>query len=1108
MTRRVLIITILAMVIPQLAFSQAAHTVTNYKKALWMTTRFYGAQRSGDNNWLLYNHLPGGVNAALTGRAFRADAHTDGTDLSGGWHDCGDHVKFGQTQFYSAYLLLKGYSEFPTGYDDRYSQNYTGYKAAGNWTFEGTGHDPNCIPDVLDEMKHETDFLIKCIPNATNFYYQVGNGGAGADHCEWATAVKIQTNAVGCGGNNDNGTTATPLRPACKNPNDASMASFCGATLALMSRMYQPYDAAYAALCLTHAQYAYTYAKNHPGRVGTCFGGFYGANDNWEDDYVTMCCELYWATNNNAYRTEAEGMEGTVVFNAGWSFDYSNNGEIALYNLAKIGNANGLTRFNNRITGHFMNAGSRNGQGVYTAYGGGWGALRYNGNAAFLIALYSKLNNNIAAATLNYMYKDIDYIMGNNGSNQSYIVGFAPTVSHVAPQYPHHRNVYLVNNNPPDATVLTIPAKNQQFGALVGGKRDATFNDSRADYVNTEVCIDYNAGLVGALAYINSLLSPVTISCGGNACWKPNLGADKSTCSQSLPITLDANAGNPGGAISYRWYTWNGTTKTVISGQTARTYSANAIGGYIVERDSAYTGGPCTKRDTIWITSTIPTPTLTGPLEVCNPATYNLTPTNIASMPGGTTYQWAVDYAGGTSYSNLTGETGSTLANVRRAGRYQITATSGSCNSTGNVVVTSLLPIPVDGCSASTGTVSLSIANTGTGPYQWYAAATGGSSLGTGTTFTTPSISSTTTYYVQDMAAASGTVGPTVQTGATTSWGVNTGLHLAFTASQNFTINSLQIPMNVYSNVTSQITLEIIDGSGNAFVPAKTFVSNATSVTTAQHQQLVTFAFTGFTIQSSWGPNLRMRITNKGSFDDPLWNAGTPAFPYNSSPSGIVSITGSFNGTNPLTQYNYFYNWQISTGTPCSRLPVIAKIGSCSAVPVQFLSFTGKDNVHSVLLNWITGREKNNDRFTVMKSVDGENFEAIGTVKGKGDSNNPTQYSFADVDAGYGVNYYKIIQHDYNGESDQTEVILVNKISKVEMLVAPNPFNNSTEIRLMSSVEGSAELRILDVQGNIVEERPYTLNSQASVGAHLPIGVYVVQIITGDQVVTARVVKQ
>lgn len=59
--------------------------------------------------------------------------------------------------------------------------------------------------------------------------------------------------------------------------------------------------------------------------------------------------------------------------------------------------------------------------------------------------------------------------------------------------------------------------------------------------------------------------------------------------------------------------------------------------------------------------------------------------------------------------------------------------------------------VPSNRCGA--GTVTLSATGSGTSTLNWYSAATGGTSLGSGSTFTTPSITSTTTYYV---AASSG----------------------------------------------------------------------------------------------------------------------------------------------------------------------------------------------------------------------------------------------------------------------------------------------------------------------------------------------------------------
>ncbi|MBO7635677.1 MAG: glycoside hydrolase family 9 protein, partial [Paludibacteraceae bacterium] len=209
-----------------------------YQKALWMTTRFYGAQRSGVGpNWLLAEHEPTGVPNALQsylgnfkkGQSFVKDADGD-YDLTGGWFDCGDHVKFGQTEFYSAYMLLLGYSEFPEGYDDYYSFDYKGYISSGDYTWEGKKGAPNGIPDILDEVKYATDYLMKCVRSSSVFYYQVGDGDL--DHKHWVTASVMATLP------NNEGGEAGGSRPVSKaSGNVTSMAALCGSALAAMARL-------------------------------------------------------------------------------------------------------------------------------------------------------------------------------------------------------------------------------------------------------------------------------------------------------------------------------------------------------------------------------------------------------------------------------------------------------------------------------------------------------------------------------------------------------------------------------------------------------------------------------------------------------------------------------------------------------------------------------------------------------------------------------------------------------------------------------------------------------------------------------------------------------
>lgn len=605
-------------------FSQVPFfTTADYQKAEWMTCRSYGGQRSSTSNGVPSNWL---VMNTGTGVDFKTDA--DGThDLSGGWFDCGDHVKFGQTQYYSAYMLLKGYDLWPAGYGDYYSQNYAGYKKTQDFTWEGKSHDPDGIPDILNEVKYATDFFIKCARDGSTFYYQIGEGNA--DHKHWITSVKMATLAASEGGS---------PRPIYKNPADASMPSFCGATLALMSRKYRSIDSKYADTCLAHALMAYTYAKAHPGTVGSAGGTFYGGNAKWQDDFACLCTELYYATNDAKYKTEALSYAGNLS-NHNYCFGYNNDDDIAAYNLATLGNAASKTLLNSFATTY--KAAVTN--GVYNGGNTTWGPLRYNANAAFIVAANDLLNG---VTTIDpFIYKQVDFIMGNNtcgsgSKNLSFIVGFGAN----AAKYPHHRNVFLNDNDVANTTVIDIPARNAQFGYLVGGVRSGTFTDSRNNYQTTEGGIDYSACLVGALAYILSKTATVAPT-GITVSPKPLAVSLNGTNTVSATIS-------PAGATSA--ITWTSSNQSIAAVDVNGLVTGFALGtAYIIAK--TVTGN--FKDSTLCTVSKI---TVTG---------VTVTPTNLSLMIGKTTQLTGLTVPTNASTQGMTwASSDATIASVSSSG--------------------------------------------------------------------------------------------------------------------------------------------------------------------------------------------------------------------------------------------------------------------------------------------------------------------------------------------------------------------------------------------------------------------------------------------------------
>ena len=520
MKRRIAILTAFICVTVAQTFSFAqgvkgAFSDEKYKEALWMVTRFYGGQRSGSGpNWILMGHPNEAYRTAFTGDK---DSET-GYDISGGWFDCGDNMMFGQTFFFTAYMLATAYEAFPTGFHDLYNgKDYSDYVASAvskneckDWNI-GCGQ-PNGMPDLLEELKYATDWIIKATPDSTTFYYE--KGLAEYDHTGWVSAGYRSKQSVYLGGE---------PRPIRKNPDDGAMASFAAAALSTMSRIYRKYDADYADLCFEHAKKAYAYAKprrdkavnsvsTHAGTTDVC----YTATKYPVTVFLAAAAEMYRTSGEPTYKKDIDDNIGPKAeewkHHHWWAFNYENPTDLTHYALScalPSSRDSHLEYFKSNVLegpNGYTTPSNINIEKLSAVTGTGWGALRYAANHAFSAALYS-----VATGTSNYdqfIYDQIDYILGENDAKQSFLVGFCDGCEKEV-KTPHHTNVYLDDDDKMESGTLAIPERNKYFGLLVGGKhRSKDFKDNIADYEFNEGGSDYNAGLLGALAYIVSKVSP------------------------------------------------------------------------------------------------------------------------------------------------------------------------------------------------------------------------------------------------------------------------------------------------------------------------------------------------------------------------------------------------------------------------------------------------------------------------------------------------------------------------------------------------------------------------------------------------------------------------
>lgn len=471
----------------------AALSDDDFVEAAWMTTRFYGAQRSGEGpNW-----MADGTNYTTS---FMKDTYK-GQDVSGGWFDCGDHVMFGQTQGFGAYVLALAYAEFTEGFYDLYTGDYTDYKASGDYS--RAGGKPNKVRDLLEELRYEADFWVKAAPSETDFVAVKGNGDY--DHKNWVTPGKMSTMGTEEGGD---------PRTMQANTDDAFTSGMVAAFMAVMARV-EP-DAERAAKYLKAAQNAYAYSKAH--KSVTTSGSYY--NSGWWDERTgdgtfLGALELYRTTNDETYKTQAQSAFGQLLFEKGSysRLNYANAVPLSVVMAKGVfgwdpasGNKKDVKEF---LDGIYKNQSDANGIFTKETGGGGSFSVRTPSGGAFLYGLYSKFTGTSDYEEL--IEKNVAYLLGDNSNSKSYVAGFDRNGAK-APTAVHHRG-YYANEDPsknPDSD-LKPPAKNKYFGAMIAGAFNNQGHNSKVgSWDENEVCVDINAPMVGALGYILSKKAPKT----------------------------------------------------------------------------------------------------------------------------------------------------------------------------------------------------------------------------------------------------------------------------------------------------------------------------------------------------------------------------------------------------------------------------------------------------------------------------------------------------------------------------------------------------------------------------------------------------------------------
>ena len=457
----------------------------NYAKLLQYSMYFYDGNMCGDD-----------VDSA-SAFDWRGDCHT-GDEVVGGFHDAGDHVKFGMPAGYSAATLGWGYYEFKDAYD----------------SLGQTAH----LKEITNRFsKYFKDCTTLSGDTVTNFCYQIGQGGGGNDHGYWGPA-ETQEAIKG-------------KRTAYWTSNGAS--DIAAAYSAALAVNYINFGNAED---LKYAKALYDFSVKYNKSENETTSPYYNSYD-YYDDQAWAAGWLYLATGDSSYKTfldtfmnvSGQGMSGQsgcqwgVYSPMNWN-NVSMGAAILQAEITKSASdwAKVTTYLDSKATSESQ---------YYCE--DTWGSARHNVAVQMTALITSKYKKESGKDYSSWAKAQMGMILGDNSTGKNLVVGFNEN----SPKYPHHRSASGHAYDPTDEGTPVWDTTNGHVlvGALVGGPTGtdfSTYNDSITDAVSNEVALDYNAGLVGAAAGLYT-----TYKTGSLESSIPGVGATPTTTAATTTTT-------------------------------------------------------------------------------------------------------------------------------------------------------------------------------------------------------------------------------------------------------------------------------------------------------------------------------------------------------------------------------------------------------------------------------------------------------------------------------------------------------------------------------------------------------------------------------------------
>jgi len=215
-------------------------------------------------------------------------------DVVGGWHDASDYLQYVTTSANAVFQMLFAYESHPEVFSDAFAAN--GRPGA------------NGVPDILDEARWGTQWLLKMNPAPEEMYNQIADD---RDHLGFRLP-SLDTVNYGRGKERPvyfcTGTPQGVFQYKNRATGIASTAGKYASAFALGSMVFAKTDTALAARLSVKALEAYAFGEKHPGvcQTAPCRAPYFYEEDNWVDDMELAATQLYRLTHEERYLNDAQ----------------------------------------------------------------------------------------------------------------------------------------------------------------------------------------------------------------------------------------------------------------------------------------------------------------------------------------------------------------------------------------------------------------------------------------------------------------------------------------------------------------------------------------------------------------------------------------------------------------------------------------------------------------------------------------------------------------------------------------------------------------------------------------------------------------------------------